>query len=160
MRDDPVDEPDAFGLGRVDDLGEERELLGAVQADQPRQQPRAAEVERESALGEDLGEPGPLGRDDQIAAEREVAARAGRDAVDRRDVGCGSSCSRSAARPTKRIDASDAPRTAGPAVAPAADEIGARTERVARAGDHEHPVVAAFARPRRRSRSARATSRR
>ena len=51
---DPVHDADALGLGGVDDVGEEHELLRLVEADEARQQPRAAEVDVEAPLGEDL----------------------------------------------------------------------------------------------------------
>jgi DNA protecting protein DprA len=88
VRHNAVDETDAFGLVRVDDLGEERQLLGAMHPDEPWQEPRSTEVQHEVALREDLGEAGAVGRDDQVAAEREVATCAGSNAVhggDRRD---------------------------------------------------------------------------
>ena len=84
-RHDPVHDPVALGVGGVDHLREEGELLGLVQPDEARQQPRAAEVDRQAASHEDLREPRRVGRDDEVAAEGEVAARADGDAVDRGD---------------------------------------------------------------------------
>src|SRR5262249_1527801 len=55
-----VHETELGGLLRRDDVGEERQLLRAVHADQPRQEPRAAEVDAEPAPGKDLREPRAL----------------------------------------------------------------------------------------------------
>src|SRR5690606_26725681 len=41
-------EPDLHGLGGLDDAPRERQLLGALQADDPGQQPRPTEVEGEA----------------------------------------------------------------------------------------------------------------
>ena len=79
---DPVDEPDAVGLGGVDDVGEQRELLGPVHPDAPRQRPRAAEVDRQAAPGEDLREAGRVAGDDEVAQQGHVHAGAGGDAAD------------------------------------------------------------------------------
>ena len=139
---DPVHEPDALGLGRVDDLGEERELLGPMQPDEPGQEPRSAEVEREAALGEDLGEARPVGGDDEIAAEREIAAR--HPPRRRSPLRSWATAARGAAARRARPSASTRPRPRRRSVHPrsaAAGQIGAGTERVARAGDHEHTIV-------------------
>ena len=56
-------------------------------------------------------------------------------------VGLASSCSRNAARPTMRIPASAAAGPLARSRRRAVAEIGARAETVARARDHEHPVV-------------------
>ena len=72
---------------RVEHVAEQRELLRLVEPDEPRQQPRAAEVDREPALHEDLREARALAGHDQVAAEREVEPRAHRHAVHLRDGG-------------------------------------------------------------------------
>ena len=84
-RDDPVHDADALGRVGVDDLAEQRELLRLVQADQPGQQPRAAEVDRDAALHEDLAEARSFRREHDVARQREVAPGAHRDAVHRRE---------------------------------------------------------------------------
>ena len=58
----PVDQAERSSIRYVDDVGEEGELFRSVKADQAWEQPRRAEVDRETALGEDLREPGRLRR--------------------------------------------------------------------------------------------------
>ncbi len=157
---DPVDQADALGLGRVDDLGEEHQLLRPVQPDQPGQDPRAAEVHAEPALREDLGEPRPVRRDHQVAAEREVAPRAGRHPVDRgdrRDVELVQPQRAPADDPHRSAASHPVPSDSGPGV-PGVGEVGPGAEPVAGAGEHEHAGLAATPRSRRRPRSAPATS--
>ena len=124
----------------IDDVGQEHELLGAVHADEPGQQPRAAEVDDEAPLREDLAESRAVGRNDQIASEREIAAGAGCDTVDRRDRRL-----RQLVQPQRGATHYSHPgqrrgRTAT-RVARAITEIGSRAETVAGARDHEHPIV-------------------
>ena len=64
-----------------------RELLRLVQADQPGQHERTAEVDRQSAPGEDLAEASVLGGNDQVATEGEVEAGADRHPFDLGDDG-------------------------------------------------------------------------
>ena len=64
-----------------------RELLGLVQADPARQQPRTAEVQAEAAAGEDLREARVSAGHHEVAAERQVAAGAHRDAAHLGDGG-------------------------------------------------------------------------
>ena len=141
MRDDAIHEADALGFARVDDVGQEHELLGAVHADEPRQQPRAAEIDDEATLREDLAEARSVGRDDQVAAERKVATGAGRDAVHRRDRRLGQLVQPQRG-PTH--DSHPGQRRGGTAtrVVRTVAEVRARAESVARAGDHEHAVFA------------------
>src|SRR3954470_12970810 len=83
--DDAVDETDVHGLLGVDDVGEQDELLRLVQADEPRQHPRTAEVDRQSTASEDLGEPRVVARHHQIASEREIQTSASSNAYYLRD---------------------------------------------------------------------------
>ena len=112
--DDPVDEPDRGRVGGGDDVGEEGELLGPVEADEAGQQPGAAAVEGQAPPGEDLREAGGVGGDDEVTAEREVAARAVGAPFTAAMVGRCSSWSRNATCPTMRIERTDPPRPPGP----------------------------------------------
>ncbi len=141
-RNHAIDEPDAFGLVRVDDLGEEREFFGAVQPDEPGQDPGTAEVEHEPALGEDLGEARRLRGDHEITAEREVAPGARGDAVDRGDRRDRQLVQAKRGAPDHAHRRDCAAGTTQAAVLRRAREVGARTERVAGAGDDEHAVGA------------------
>ena len=73
--------PISYGARRADVLGEQDELLGALQPDQPGEQPRAQTVGGEGPPGEHLDELGVLGHDHQVAGEGEVGADAGRGAL-------------------------------------------------------------------------------
>ena len=97
-RDDVVDQPDLRPPARVDDVGREDQLLRARQADQPRQEPRASPVRNEPDLREDLAESGAVRGDDEIAAQREVAAGAHREPSTMAITGRGKSTSRITSR--------------------------------------------------------------
>ena len=86
IRHHAVHDADALGLARAHDVGEQREFLGFVDPNKSRQQPGAAEIDREAALREDLREARALAGHDQIAAERDVEPRAYRHAVHLRDA--------------------------------------------------------------------------
>ena len=75
-------EPKSLSLGRRVHPREQDQLLRLLHPDNPRKQPGSPEVDREPSLHEDRREPRPLGRHDEIAAEREVEARSDRGAVD------------------------------------------------------------------------------
>ena len=77
-----VREPDAQRFLRVDDVAGVEQLESAAEADDARQQERAAAVGHESALDEDLAERRPLADDAEVAGEREIAAEADGWAVD------------------------------------------------------------------------------
>jgi hypothetical protein len=111
-----------------------------VQADQARQEPRAAEVEGEPPSSEDLGEAGLVGGDDEVAAEGHVGAGPRRDAADLGDRGLGQAVQgqgdvADAAHRRQRVPGSL------PAVDPAAGEVGAGAEGAAGAGDDHDAVV-------------------
>ncbi len=137
-RHDPIDDADALGLGGVDHLGEERQLLGLVHADEAREQPRAAVVDAEPTLHEDGAEASGVGRDDEIAAEREVESRAGGHAVHLGDGGLADVAQGGRAPPDTAHVLESSARAAWHLLR---DQVGTRTEALAGAGDHEHAVV-------------------
>ena len=77
-RNDRVDEPESRTPRPAHHLRGERELLRLVDADALAQQPRRAEVEAEPALGEDRGEPGPVGAPEKVRGQRQAEPRARR----------------------------------------------------------------------------------
>ena len=122
-----VHDADALGLGCVDHLGEERQLLGLVHADEARQEPRAAVVDAQAPLHEDGAEAGGVGRDHEVAPEREVEPGAGGDAV---DLGDGRLAEDRASAAALRPDAAHVLEpAAGAARHLLRDEIGAGAER-------------------------------
>ena len=137
----PVHDADALGLAGVDHLGEERQLLGLVHADEARQQPRAAVVDAQAALHEDRAEAGDVGRDHEVAAEREVAAPRRRPRRSPwRSSACAMSRSAAALRPTPRMWLE--PSHPVPRGMPASTRSAPAQKPVAGTGDHEHAVVA------------------
>ena len=133
---DAVHEPDARRLGGVDDVRGEDQLLGARQADDARQQPRAAAVGDEPDLPEELAEAGPVGGDDEIAAQRQVRAGADGVAVHHRDRRLGE-----VHQPEDHaIERLDARAALGGGVTPGAHrlDVAARAEISAGAGEDHH----------------------
>ena len=82
---DAVGDAVALAVGRGDGVAEEHDLLGALGADDPRQQVAAAGVGDDPAGHEHLDEPGGVGHHHQVAGQHEVGAAARGGAVDRRD---------------------------------------------------------------------------
>ncbi len=68
----PVDDAEPLGLLGRDHVGEQGQLLGLVEADEPGQDPRPTEVHAEAAAGEDLGEAGLITGHDQVAGQGHV----------------------------------------------------------------------------------------
>ncbi len=75
---DPVDQADAVGFGGIDDLSQEGQFLGPVQAHPSGQHPGSTEVDSEAATGEDLREPRRVGCIDEVAPQGHVEAGSGR----------------------------------------------------------------------------------
>jgi hypothetical protein len=67
-----VDDAEVEGVLGGDDVGEEGQLLGPVQAHQAGQEPGGPAVEGQAPAGEDHGEARLLGRDHEVAAEGEA----------------------------------------------------------------------------------------
>ncbi len=84
-RHDSVDESDALGVRGAEVIAQEQELLGPLQADQAREQPRSTSVGDDSSPHEDLDEPRFLDRHDEVTGQREMGTDAGGGAIDRGD---------------------------------------------------------------------------
>ena len=109
--------------------------LARCMPDPARQRPRAAEVDRQAAAGEDLREAGGLAGDDEVAQQGHVHPGAGGDAA---DLGDGR-----LRQPVEgHGDVADVAHV-GEAVAVArlahAGHVGTRAEVAAGAGEHERP---------------------
>ena len=141
MSHDAVDQTEAVGFVRINHVREQRELLRLVDAHEARQQPRAAEVDRQPALGEDLGEPSAVAGIDQVASERQVHPRTDRVTVDLGDHRLLQLCERQhrladVAHVVQHVETLDAVGRAR--------EVGSGAERVARARDDDHPILRAL----------------
>ena len=112
-----------------------------MHADQAGQDPRATEVDGEATPREDLGEPSLVRRDDQVAAQRQVAACPDGDAVDLRDRGLGHAVERQrrVADVAHHRELMTALRLLG-----ATGEIRAGAEVATGPGDHDDAIVVAF----------------
>ena len=82
---DAVDEADPQRLLRVDDPPGEDQVLRDAEAADPRQPLRAAPAGEDAEVDLGLAELRGRGRVPEVARERELAAAAEREAVDRRD---------------------------------------------------------------------------
>ena len=77
-----VDQSQGQGVRCADHPAGEGQLLRLVDPDALAEQPRGAEVEAQAPLGEDGGEPGPLGAPDHVGGQRQAEPGTHADAVD------------------------------------------------------------------------------
>ena len=117
------------------------QFLGPLQPDDPGQEPGAAEVHRQTPADEDLREPGPVGGDDDVAAECHVHTRSHRHPVDGGDGRLGDPV-QGGGRPLHHLHPAVAVGHRHGAPEPCQVEIGPGAELTRGPGDHQHPVVA------------------
>jgi hypothetical protein len=119
----------------------ERDLLGDVQTDPPRQQPGTTEIQRQAAPREDLREPRVGAGNHQIASERHVAAGADRDAANLGDGRLGQAVQRQ--RHVADVAHVRQAVRWRPVVRPL-PQVSTSAELAAGTRDHHDPVVAAL----------------
>jgi hypothetical protein len=140
--DEAIHQASGQRVGRGDPVAEEHELLGAVESHQPGQEPAPSRVDRQAAVDEHLAEARRAAGDDQVAAEGEVRAGAGRAPLDRRDAGLRQLVERQAGGTDALAHRAAGALRSGPAVSSGAGEIAPRAELAAGARQHDHAVVA------------------
>src|SRR5258705_881522 len=152
-RDDAAHEPPGQGLLGAEDTAGVDPLGGLADADEPRQEPRAAGLGHDATPGEDEADARRRGRDADVHRERQGNPKADGGAVDRRDhrlLHVEDAQGHGAAAVAMLLGGDGAAARGGAEGRAARAKIGARAERAARAGDDDgaHVVVGVGAVPR------------
>ena len=137
--DDPRHEPDREGFVGFDDPTGQRKVACTGEADKPRQEPRAAEVECQSSLDEDLGEPCSAAGDHDVTTEGEVHAGTDGNSIDGSDRRLRYPVERERG-PVRETHVLGVCRRR-PESREVGAEIGTGTEFTAGPGDHQRPLV-------------------